>query len=36
MRNKPYVAMIQDGGEASENRLERGKSVRGFLDQIDG
>jgi len=31
-----YVAMIQDGREASRDRLERGKGVRRFLHHIDG
>ena len=32
---KPYIAVIQNGGETSHDRLEWGKGVCGFLDQVD-
>ena len=35
MRYKAYIAMIQDGGESSHDRLERRKGVCGSPDQID-
>ena len=35
VRYKAYIAMIEDGGETSHDRLEWGKGVCGFLDQID-
>ena len=34
--DRPYIAMVQDGGETSDNGLERGEGVCGFLDKIDG
>ena len=36
VRYKSYITVIQDGGETSHDGLERGKGVRGFLDQING
>ena len=35
-RDRPYITMIQDGGETSHDRLERGKGVQRFLDDIYG
>ena len=35
-KDKPYIAMILDGGETSDKKVEWGESVRRFFHQIGG